>query len=277
VSSINGQSSRAPVTYHGQDCAEKFGEAILTERDAIRRILRAPARILIMSEGYKADFDNSPTCHLCHKYMSRASAVRNHCHLSSRYLGAAHSSCNLKCKLPSRIPILFHNGNKYYQHIIINAFASHANKLNISCIATTDTNYFLIGVIIDSYNLLATSLDTLTRNLSECGLDKFVNLRRNFPDDDKLEMLTHKAAFPYEFVDSFHKFNQTSIPTREQFYSKLTEQDITIEEYARVCQIWSDFDCQTLADYHDLYITCDALLLADVFKTSERCHWRTMN
>ena len=61
--------------------------------------------------------------------------------------------------------------------------------------------------------------------------------------------------------------DETELPSKEDFYSKLSESHISDEEYQHAQQVWSAFDCQTFGDYHDLYMLTDVLLLADVFES----------
>ena len=67
-------------------------------------------------------------------------------------------------------------------------------------------------------------------------------------------------------MDSFEKFNETSLPPKEAFYSKLTKSGITDEDYVHAKQVWGAFECENLGDYHDIYLATDAILLADVFE-----------
>ena len=57
------------------------------------------------------------------KINSELERVRDHCHYTSEYRGAAHSICNLKYSVPKEIPIAFHNGSKYNYHFIIKELA----------------------------------------------------------------------------------------------------------------------------------------------------------
>ena len=68
-------------------------------------------------------------------------------------------------------------------------------------------------------------------------------------------------------MDSFKRFSEVQLPETETFYSSLSGKGITDEEYVNVKQVWATFGCQNLGDYHDLYVTTDVLLLADVFKS----------
>ena len=72
--------------------------------------------------------------------------------------------------------------------------------------------------------------------------------------------------YPYDFMDSFEKFNQTELPTKDQFYSILNDQHITDDEYDHAKKVWKTFKIKTMGEYHDLYLGSDMLLLTDVFE-----------
>ena len=67
-------------------------------------------------------------------------------------------------------------------------------------------------------------------------------------------------------MNSWEKFDKTSLPDRNAFYSKLNEEDITDKDYAHAQKIWEVFEIKKRGEYHDLYVQCDTLLLADVFE-----------
>ena len=68
-------------------------------------------------------------------------------------------------------------------------------------------------------------------------------------------------------MDSFEKFDQTELPTKDQFYSILNDQHITDEEYEHAKNVWKIFKIKNMGQYHDLYLGSDVLLLADVFES----------
>ena len=78
-------------------------------------------------------------------------------------------------------------------------------------------------------------------------------------------MLLKKGVYPYEYMDSWEKFNETSLPDKKAFYSELNKEGITDEDYAHAQKVWKVFEIKNLGEYHDLYVQCDTLLLADVF------------
>ena len=62
------------------------------------------------------------------------------------------------------------------------------------------------------------------------------------------------------------KFNETSLPEKEDFYSHLNMEDITDADYVYAKIFCKDFWINNLEEYHDLYVQSDTLLLADVFE-----------
>ena len=109
---------------------------------------------------------------------------------------------------------------------------------------------------------MAASLDNLVNNLPK---DDFNNLKRHYTGD-KLNLLTRKGVYPYEYMDSLEKLKETKLPPKETFYSRLNDEDISDEDYEHAIKVWKTFGMKTLQDYHDLYNDADVLLLADVFE-----------
>ena len=89
-------------------------------------------------------------------------------------------------------------------------------------------------------------------------------------DKDILEQLQNTrlaiSRFPYDYMDSFERFNETQLPSKDDFFSQLTQDAITDEQYCHATKVWGTFNLQTMGDYHDLYLKSDILLLADVFE-----------
>ena len=72
--------------------------------------------------------------------------------------------------------------------------------------------------------------------------------------------------YPYEYVDCWEKFNEKSLPSKEDFYSNLNMEDIDDIDYRHGNNVFKGFKLENLGDYHDLYVQSDTLLLADVFE-----------
>ena len=79
-------------------------------------------------------------------------------------------------------------------------------------------------------------------------------------------MLLGKGVYPYKYIDSWEKFNETSLPDTEAFYSELNKEGTTDEDYAHAHKEWKVFKIKNVGEYHDLYVQSDTLLLADVFE-----------
>ena len=79
-------------------------------------------------------------------------------------------------------------------------------------------------------------------------------------------MLLRKGVYPYEYKDSWERFNETTLPHKNTFYSKLYLEDITDENYTHAQKVFEEFKLKKQGKYHDLYFQSDTLLLADVFE-----------
>ena len=76
--------------------------------------------------------------------------------------------------------------------------------------------------------------------------------------------------YPYDYMDDFDKFKEDGLPSIENFYSKLTGEDISDEDYNHAKNVWEEFKCKTMGDYHDINLNADVLILADVLKILEK-------
>ena len=130
--------AESPVIYRGKDVAETFLNHLECEVNKINNIFAHP-KPLIMTEQNKTDYENATHCWICEKEIGKSKnnpKVRDHCHFTGKYRGAAHKSCNLKLKInpgKTKIPVVFHNLKGYDSHFIIQKL--HTTKGNITCIA----------------------------------------------------------------------------------------------------------------------------------------------
>ena len=259
------------------------------------------------------------------KVIKKHYKVRDHCHYTGKYRGAAHNICNLRYKIPKEIPMVFHNGSTYDYHFIIKELVKEFEG-NFECLGENTEKYITFSVpikkrienkdmeitykikFIDSFRFMATSLSKLVDNLTEdihgdkcvdCKSDlsymkvidealifRCFNFKKNYKkeinkelierfastykfcnnDLNKFLMLLRKGVYPYEYMDGWDKFNETSIPSKESFYSNLTMENITEPDYIHANNVFKTFKLNNLGDYHDLYVQSDTLLLADVFE-----------
>ena len=83
---------------------------------------------------------------------------------------------------------------------------------------------------------------------------------------NKFVLLLRKGVYPYEYIDSWEKFDETPLPPKKAFHSNLNLEDISNEGYAHAQNIWDVFEINNLSEYHDLYVKSDTLLPADVYE-----------
>ena len=67
-------------------------------------------------------------------------------------------------------------------------------------------------------------------------------------------------------MDSWERFNETSLPPKKSFYSELNLEDISDKDYLHAQKVWDVFEIRNLGEYHDLYVQTDTSLFADVFE-----------
>ena len=208
--------------------------------------------------------------------------VRDHCHITGKYKGSSHQHCNLKLRLNPeeiKIPVIFHNLRGYDSHFIMQQIGEIAKKhtyknkrgedkqMNINVIPNNMERYmaFILGnhlTFLDSFQFMSSSLDKLVSNLPRESL-KYTS---NEFKDEKLNLMVRKGIYPYDYMDSFDRFNEQTLPTKEDFYSILNDQHISDEDYNHAINVWKTFKLRNFGQYHDLYLKSDVLLLADVFE-----------
>ena len=114
---------------------------------------------------------------------------------------------------------------------------------------------------VDSLKFMNSSLENLVKNL---GKNELHHLKRFFHND--VDLLSRKGVYPYEFMDSFEKFDEDELPDQDSFYSQLSGEDIFDKDYVHAQNVWKRFNMKNLGEYHDLYLKTDVLLLADVIE-----------
>ena len=119
------------------------------------------------------------------------------------------------------------------------------NRLNYKCKKCNDKSYKSINGLIEKF----------PNTYQFCNRDL-----------NKFALLLRKGVYPYEYMDSWERFNEESLPDKESFYSNLHLESITDEDYKHAQKVKEVFKIKNLGEYHDLYVQGDTLLLADVFE-----------
>ena len=143
-----------PITYtkkeEDEDIAKIFVEKLSEATRGIYNDFYRKPKPLILSKEEQKSFNKAEICHICNKELLE-DKVRDHCHFTGQYRGAAHNSCNLKCRKPLILPVIFHNLQGYDAHLFIKQLATLPGDLN--CIPSTEEKYisFSKKIKVDEY------------------------------------------------------------------------------------------------------------------------------
>ena len=276
--------TKAAQIYRGENAVYKFMKNMLQEVDWCKQTIKKHFnKPLKMTDEDEDSFQKSDKCHICDKkYTEKDIRVRDHCHITGKYKGLAHQECNLKLQINPdniKIPVIFHNFRGYDSHFIMQQIGEIAKKhtytnkkgqkveMNINAIPNNMEKYmaFMLGnhlVFLDSFQFMSSSLDNLVNNLP----DEALKYTKQEFKNEKFELMKQKGVYPYDHMDSFEKFKQKELPTKEQFFSILNNKSISDEDHQHALNVWNTFKLKTMGEYHDLYLKSDVLLLADVFE-----------
>ena len=241
-------------------------------------------------------------CHICEKDLlvcketGEIFKVRDHCHFTGKYRGAAHNQCNLNCRKPLILPVVFHHLQGYDSHLFIKQLAKVKGEL--SCIQLKKSIFHFLKKL------------KLLNTISE-------RMGQHYQPNSKFVLLILSSFFKHHLLILFQIFNQQiskililiskkthhfypgrvvihmimfhrlifSKKPKDLFYSKLYDENISEENYQHVIKVWDSFNCKTIQYYHDIYLKSDVLLLADVFENFRKtclkhykldpCHYYT--
>ena len=166
---------------------------------------------------------------------------------------------------------MFHNLSGYDAHLFIRELGAHTSDMEVIA-KNKEDGYISFSIkvpvekyvdknekekdklielrFIDSFKFMSSSLDSLTKNLVSGGKNLF-----GFEDYSELQydLLTRKGLYPYEYINSWDRFNKTQLPPIDAFYSNLNMSSISKDDYQHAQKVWEKFGIRDLGDYHDLY------------------------
>ena len=233
----NGDVNNLPRLYRGKDCIETFCSYIKGEAHRLYHIFPELPMDLLTKKQWKK-YKKATKCHICYKpFTLRDPKVRDHCHYTGLCRGPAHSLCKLRYKIPSYIPVVFHNLSGYDAHLFIRELGAHTSDMEVIAKNKEDYISFSIKVpvkkyvdkngeekdklialrLIESFKFMSSSLDSLTKNLVGSRKRLF-----GFEDYSELQydLLTRKGVYPYEYINSWDRFNETQLPPTQVRYGK---------------------------------------------------------
>lgn len=277
-------------SYRGVDCIDWFVSELRLIADEVYDILEQ--RKPMSNPPDEQQFNSEKRCHICGgEYTENDKPVQDHSHITGDYRGSAHYECNLQFQESRIVPVVFHNLSHYDAHFIVTKLAvneagpmtvlAHNDELYISFTKTFPQtsnnaklkfNKFIKFRFIDSFRFMPSSLDSLA-SLVPSEKKKITHMELGKYSENQIKLLEKKGVFCYDYMDSWDKLNEGGLPSKELFYSKLTESHISEKDYEHACLVWDAFDIGSLGEYSDLYMQTDILLLADIFENfRETCH-----
>ncbi|XP_065662522.1 uncharacterized protein LOC136085162 [Hydra vulgaris] len=227
----HNKSTRVPkfVTFTAisetDDAAQIFVDRLEEDIKKIYGMIKFPKKMIFTTEN-KHNFNAAISCHICAEKLNE-DKVRDHCHSTGKYRGAAHRNCNLNYKIPKFFPVLFHNLSGYGSPL----FKKELSGGKLSCIPNNEKKYI--------------------------SFSREIKVDEHIKEGKKVEVKRELR---------FLEFNETQLPLKESFFSKLNDEDINDDDYSHAQNVWNEFNCKTLRDYHDLFNVSDVLLRADVFE-----------
>lgn len=270
----------------GIDCIDWFVSELRSIAEKVYDILEHP-KPMFNSPG-EQQFKSEKQCHICGvPYTGVEVPVRDHSHITGEYRGSAHSECNRHYQESRYVPVVFHNLSHYDSHFIVKKLAVNEEG-NMSAIALNDELYisftktfpaekgkfinFIKFRFIDSFRFMPSSLDYLASLISS-EKKKITHMQMGKYSENQIKLLEKKGIFCYDYMDSWSRLDDDRLPSKDLFYSKLTESHISDEDYKHALLVWDSFGIKSLGEYSDLYMQTDILLLADVFENfRETCY-----
>lgn len=268
--SISNQLPNEPYLYRGKDSAERFMDYMISMSNLIGDLvdINLPMQKLTDEENHK--FNNCTHCELCSsEFTMLRQPLMDHCHLTGKFRSVLCHNCNTKRRNQYYLPVFIHGSSNYDTHFIIKQLGCDEHK--ISVIPNTKEKYisFIKNTgskvklkFLDSYKFLNESLSQLVKILPT---DKFKHTRLFFDQED-LSLVCRKGVFPYNYVNSWKRLKVKKLPSKKHFFNHMTLSHITNEDYNHAKLVWDRFKCKDLAEYSDLYLRTDVLLLCDVFE-----------
>ena len=262
----------SPVLIRGENCVDEFVGKLI---EHVKQLQNKPKKPIIWEKGKREKFENQTHCWFCNEEI-KGRKVADHCHFTGKFRGAAHVACNLNARKPKFTPVFFHNLFNYDIHHFVTALNKKQGK--IKCIPNTEERYISLSLeipvgknekgkvikheikLLDSYKFMASPLDALVKNLEK---DQLIQTKRIF--GEKTDLLSRKGVYPYDWMDSFEKFEKV-LPEKSDFFSKLNNEKISADDYQHACKVWKEFNMTNMGEYHDLYLKTDVSRLADVFE-----------
>ena len=184
----------------GYDNVDWFVDEIIKLENKMAFYFKNTNKDIIMTDDEEEEYRNDNVCRFCEKEIL-SDKVRDHCHLTGKYRGPAHNTCNINVtqKQSNFIPFIFHNFSNYDCHMFFKKLVDKKNdKVKFDIIPKTNEEYISVtyGCIrfIDSYRFLSSGLDSLVKALVDNSDKMLKDLKEEIFDNDKILNIINETA-----------------------------------------------------------------------------------
>ena len=309
VSRVHGGEVIKKSSYTQEDCVSRLlGDLQRDCHELYMEYMHNQKPMDDLTAEEKILFEIADRCHICGEGFvesgeKKDQRVRDHCHFTGKFRGAAHSSCNVQYQVSKVFPVLFHNLRGYDSRFIIKELKSIKGSSEAYCIPTNREKFLTFSLrvksgeygkqsyeirFVDSAAFMSYSLEQLASTLQVTDFKRTLEFVKGTVSENgmsgclkiinRLGLLLGKGSYPYEYMDSWERFSETALPPSEAFISLLStecqfERELTKkqlgEHKSRVehaHSVWNAFGCKTMRDFHDTYLAGDVYQLADIFE-----------
>ena len=184
----------------GYDNVDWFVDEVIKLENKMAFYFTNTQKYIIMTEENEEDYRIINICRFFDKN-TECDKVSDHCHLTGKYRGPAHSICNINVtqNQGNFIPSIFHNFSNYDYHMFFKKLVDKKNdKVKLDIIPKTNEEYISVtyGCIrfIDSYRFLSSALDSLVKTLVDNSHKTLKNLKKEIVDNDEILNIVNKIV-----------------------------------------------------------------------------------
>ena len=218
----------------GYDNVDWFVDEVIKLENKVSFYFKNTNKDIIMTDKDEEDYRNDNICRFCEKNIE-SDKVRDHCHLTGKYRGPAHSKCNINVtqKQSNFIPFIFHNFSNYDCHMFFKKLVDKKNdKVKFEIIPKTSEEYISVtyGCIrfIDSYRFLSSGLDSLVKSLVDNSNKKLKDLKEEIIDNDEILNIVNKIVEDDKTIQDLKQDFSNEIKILEALLNYMRENDLKI-------------------------------------------------
>ena len=215
---------KSPLGYNNVDW---FVDEVTKLENKMAFYFKNTKKDINMTDEDEEDYRNNNICRFCERFIE-SDKIRDHCHLTGKYRGPAHSKCNINVtqKQSKFIPFIFHNFSSYDCHMFFKKLVDKKkDKVDFEIIPKTNEEYISVTYgcirLIDSYRFSSSGLDTLVKTLVDNSHKKLKKLKKEIVDNDYI----------LNIVTDIGEYNRTIKDLKKDYPDKINELEEALLNY----------------------------------------------